>query len=629
MCGFLGLMNHHGTMQQNDMWNLLNLIRHRGPDSQQVFSVGQENGMLAFARLSIIDIDGGTQPICNEDKKIEVILNGEIYNYVELTRELVAKGHQFYTNSDTEVLVHLYEEYGMDMLSRLRGMFAFALWDDRIQKLYLVRDRIGIKPLYYAKKDGMVAFASEIKPMLRFPFVTKNISERALSSFLSYEYIVAPDTIFEDIQKLEPGHYLVIGTQDIEEIEYWDCCDVTMSDNTVEAAESAVIDLLRESVRLHMRSDVPIGVFLSGGIDSGLIAALAAKEADQIATYTIRFENADFDESEMAQRVADKYNTRHHCFTVSDKQIKEFFPKMMWAFDEPLGDSGILPNYIINELVSQEGIKVVLTGAGGDELFAGYSYYFQNERESKLASVSPLIRAIAYLVRGVNPELSRKLIRSISYGNDRYLHYIGHKTVWGDGALERLLNCHVKDSNILSKRFYDRCKNDDMLNKCLYTDIKSYLCDDLLCLADRASMIHSIEGRVPFLDHKLVEYAMGIPGEIKTLHGNRKGLLKKIAEHYLPAELVHLPKQGFNAPINRWSDGEFGRLMIQMLKSERCISRSYWNKKEFCKYLNRPAALKKDFHKTYLLFTLEMYMRVHVDHEYNSLDEVSWRDIYE
>lgn len=615
-------------MKDEQIWELLQLIQHRGPDSQQVFGVGNEDGILAFVRLSIIDLEGGTQPIYNEDRSVAVILNGEIYNYRELTEQLILNGHQFYTNSDTEVLVHLYEEYGIEMLSQLRGMFAFALWDEKKCRLYLVRDRLGIKPLYYALDGKTIGFASEIKPMLRFPFVSKNISEKALENFLNYGYIVAPDTIFQDIYKLEPGHYLAVESDKIIDEKYWDCSKNCTVEDGSEGIEQKVIELLEESVKLHMRSDVPVGVFLSGGIDSGLIAAMAAKTAEQIATYTIRFDGAAFDESEMAAKVAERYKTKHHCYTVSSEQIKELFPKMMWAFDEPLGDSGILPNYIINELVAKDGIKVVLTGAGGDELFAGYSYYLESDREQKLSKYAWLIKKIAYGVKGVNPELSRKLIRTVSYKNDRYLHYIGHKTVWGDGALKRLLNISVKEPSYTTRRFFERYNGDD-LNKCLYTDMKSYLCDDLLCLADRASMIHSVEGRVPFLDHKLVEYAMDIPGSVKLLNGDRKGLIKKAAEHFLPEELIHLPKQGFNAPINTWSNGEFGNLMIHVLKSERCQSRFYWNRNELNCYLKKKSVLGKDFHKTYLLFTLEMYMRIHVDNDFKSPEDILWREIYE
>lgn len=628
MCGFLGLMNHQGIMNREQIWELLRLIHHRGPDSQKVFCVGNEEGILAFARLSIIDLEGGTQPIYNEDQSVAVILNGEIYNYQELTEQLKANGHQFCTSSDTEVIVHLYEEYGIKMLSHLRGMFAIALWDEKKGCLYLVRDRLGIKPLYYAVQEKTVGFASEIKPMLRLPFVSKAVSEKALENFLNYGYVVAPDTIFKDIHKLEPGHYLVIDSEKIVKKEYWDCNERYSITEAADQIEQKVIELLEESVKLHMRSDVPVGVFLSGGIDSGLIAAMAAKTTGQIETYTIRFDDASFDESEMAAKVAEKYRTKHHCYTVSSSQIKELFPRMMWAFDEPLGDSGILPNYIINELAAKDGIKVVLTGAGGDELFAGYSYYLENAREQRLRKYAWPIKKAAHGLKRVYPEISRKLIRSVSYKDNRYLHYIGHKTVWGDGVLKRLLNSSVKEPSYTTRRFYDKCNGDD-LNKCLYTDIKSYLCDDLLCLADRASMIHSVEGRVPFLDHKLVEYAMDIPDSVKLLHGSRKGLLKKVAEQFLPEELIHLPKQGFNAPINTWSNGEFGNLMMKVLKSERCQNRFYWNTKELNRYLKKKSVLGKDFHKTYLLFTLEMYMRIHVDNDFKSPEDILWGKIYE
>lgn len=627
MCGFLGLVNHRGVLSEDEFNNVLQVIRHRGPDSQSIFDLGNTYARLGFVRLSIIDIDGGTQPIYNETKSVAVILNGEIYNYVELAEELKQQGYVFTTNSDTEVLVHLYEEYGINMISKLRGMFAFALWDDVKQELYLVRDRIGIKPLYYTSNNGMFGFGSEIKPLLRFPFVTKELSERGINLFLNYGYIIAPDTIFKDIKKLEAGHYLLIKKDQIIDTEYWDCRNPEQNLEAVGDIEEKVIQLFKESIRMHMRSDVPIGVYLSGGIDSGLIAAFAAQEAGKISTYTIRFEDAEFDESYMAAKVAEKYHTEHHCYTVSNKQMMELFPKMMWVFDEPLGDSGILPNYLINELVAKDGIKVVLSGAGGDELFAGYLYYFENEREKKLRKLAPLVKIAAKITKKSSPELSGKLIRSIIYDSDRYEHYNGHKIVWGNEELQNLLN--LNDRTVKSTRKYFDEFNGEHLNKVLYTDLKTYLCDDLLYLTDRACMIHSVEGRVPFLDHRLVEYALSIPAEKKTLNGNRKGMLKQIAEQFLPAEMINLPKQGFNAPVNSWSNGEFGQLMIKVLRSDRCQNRVFWNEKYLNRYLGQKEVLGKAFHKTYLLFSLEMYLRIHVENDYDSVMAVDWKEAYE
>ncbi len=631
MCGFVGIFNKGGLISSETMEQYLSLIRHRGPDSQRIHTI--EDGMtgsIAFARLSIIDLDNGTQPIFNEDKSIVVVQNGEIYNYLELAESLKARGHVFHSQSDTEVIVHLYEEYGIKMLDHLRGMFAIVLWDKRLEKLYLIRDRIGIKPLYYSKTEDGFGFASEIKPLLQMPFVTKDLSPIGLHCFLRFGYVLAPHTIFKDIHKLEPGHYIETDQKGFSIHKYWDCDQIETNPRSKAEMSKELMEIFDESVQLHMRSDVPIGIFLSGGIDSGLIAARAAACSDKVQTYTLRFEDADFDESAMAKLVADKYGTEHHCYTVDADRMKELFPRLMWACDEPLGDSGLLPNYIINELAADDGIKVVLSGAGGDELFAGYTYYFESEVEKKLHKYPRIIKAGAKILKYIHPDLSDKLIRSISYCNDRYTHYLGHKTVWSthqiDSLLDKQYDSESKSEQV--KDYYDRFSGDD-LNKCLYTDLKAYLCDDLLLLADRTSMIHSVESRVPFLDHKLVEYALGIPSGVKAPEGARKALLKEIAEDCLPTELIHLPKQGFNAPVSSWCHGDFGRIMLNVLTSSRCLERKIFDLKAILKYLQQDTALKKGFHKTYLLFTLEMYMRVHIDNAYSSADEIDWRRIYE
>lgn len=624
MCGFAGVFNYKGEYSL-DMNHILGLIHHRGPDRQRVLELS--GGIsLGFARLSIIDLVGGEQPMENEDGSIIVMLNGELYNYIELREKLIAKGHHFHSKSDTEVMLHMYEEYGISMLEAIQGMFGAVIVDRANRVNYLLRDRMGIKPVYYCEKDRTLGFSSEIKPLLRFPFVSKKIRQESVGEFLNYEYIQAPDTLFADVKKIMPGYYLKLSELGLEEIKYWDCNNIPEVEMDLEQCKKQTLEKMRESVALHLRSDVPLGIFLSGGIDSGLLAALASEQLPSVETYTLRFENGNFDESELAGLVAKRYETNHHCCTVSSENLKQLLPEMLWFCDEPLGDSGILPNYIINELAARDGIKVVLSGAGGDELFGGYPYYFESKREKQINAVPWLSRMLMYGIEPINPRLAQKMKRSLTYRKSPFQHMLMSETIFSNEDLNRYLKSGYR-GNSKKEEYYDRYINKG-LNSLLYTDIKTYLTDDLLLLSDRTCMASSVEGRVPFLHHPLVEYALSIPEYIKAPEGQRKWLLKKIAEDYLPKEIIYAPKRGFCSPVERWKDEGLAKNAYALLNSDRCLERSVWNADELRKYTTKQENYKKNFSRIYLLLVLELFFRIHIDGCYETKDKISLEAVY-
>ncbi len=620
MCGFAGVYDREGT-KDYDIEAAVQRIRHRGPDEKKIENI-EGNFQIGFVRLSIIDITGGSQPMHSQDGRIIVMCNGEIYNYKELREELQSKGYIFHSSSDTEVLLRMYEIYGIDMLPMLQGMFAVAIIDRNRDRTYLIRDRIGIKPLYYCmQKRGLCGFGSEIKPLLSYPFVTKSIDREAMAEFLSYEYIQAPKTIFKDIRQVMPGHYICLKGNDFEEKEYWDCneADVKTSMPVSEVREG-VLGLLKKSVELHLRSDVPVGIFLSGGIDSGLLAALASECKPNLDTYTLRFEGAEFDESGLAQLVADRYHTNHHCHTVKADDFERFLPEMAWHFDQPLGDSGILPNYILNSLIRKDGTKVILSGAGGDELFGGYTYYFQNQKEKYITAFPHAAAILSKLSKKINPDFAKKINRALSYTKEPFEYMLLRKTIQDREFLSRLTGYDIETEGI-KRAYYEKCKNDD-LNKLLYVDIKTYLADDLLLLSDRSCMAHSVEGRVPFLHHPLVEYAMGIPQEVKAPNGQRKWLLKEIAKDYLPKEVIEAPKRGFCSPVQRWKKLGLGQYAYRILNEEKCLNREVWNTENFRRFVSDKKNYEIHFLKIYLFLILELYFRVHVDNGFENAEMV-------
>lgn len=627
MCGFVALYDfaHKNNIEITE---LLNLIHHRGPDAQNVLNL--ENVKLGFARLSIIDIEGGKQPMQNSDGSISLVFNGEIYNYLELRNKLLEEGYKFSTKSDTEVILRMYEKYGIDMLQYLQGMYGVVIVDKNQNVSYVIRDRIGIKPIYYVKAPEAFAVASEIKPLLALPFVSKNIDKESVAEFLQYEYIHAPNTIFSDVKKLLPGHYLKVYDNNIKDVCYWDCNKVSIKKESIDICKQKLSDKFDEAIKLHLRSDVPIGAFLSGGIDSGLVVAFASKYIEKLNTYTLSFEKNDYDESNLAELVSKRYGTNHTHYVVSSNDMEKYLPEMLWYCDEPLGDSGILPNYIINQLVSKDGIKVVLSGAGGDELFGGYTYYFPNKKDKIINSFAIGFKCLSSVLKFFNPtnNYSKRIDMALSLRTGRINYMISAETVISDKEVDSFLKEKIKKRKIKEVYAKNYASSED-INKLLYTDLKTYLTDDLMLLADRTTMAHSIEGRVPFLHHPFVEYAFSIPEENKVPNNKRKWLLKEVAKDYLPEEFFEAPKRGFCAPIKNWSTTDFGRLIKKILLSSKFEERKLWNTTYIKKCVCNEKYFAKNFHKLYLLYLLEIYFRVHIDNKFNDISEIDIGELYE
>ncbi len=613
MCGILGIYYRH-PVSHIDLAPLFPLIRHRGPDDLARYSDPAGRLDLAFVRLAIIDLETGNQPLTNEDGNVVIVMNGEVYNYVELTDDLKRRGHRFSSRGDSETLVHLYEECGDELLASLEGMFAFALWDERRHRLLLARDPLGIKPLYYTVQPDYVAFSSEVKPLLRLPGVARDVNPQALNQYLTFHYTGAQQTIFAGIRKLPAGHKLVVDDDGIHETKYWDLqprASVPMPDADVEAA---ILSHFDESIRLHLRSDVPVGAFLSGGIDSGFLVARASHLHPRLRTYTLRFEDSANDESGLAAAVATRYGTDHRTFTVETQSLMSLLPGIVWACDEPLGDSGLLPNYIINELAAQDGVRVVLNGTGGDELFAGYTHYFPSPLDEHLLRWPVLTSAVAAGIRPSHPGIAGKLQRALDWNLNPARHYLGHLTYWASSDLANLLQPDYRFAGVNAQHLHylDRFAGDD-LNAKMYCDLKTYLVEDLLLMLDRTTMIHAIEGRVPFLHRKFIEYVMSLPGDAKAPAGRRKDLLRRVARPFLPEALFSQPKMGFSSPVGTWLAGPVGDDVATIMLSERSLSRQWWNQDALRRFVASRDSRGRRVHHLFLLFMLEIYCRVHLD----------------
>lgn len=565
MCGICGKLNFSNDRPVEDDFldRMCQQLRHRGPDDQGMYvkhSIG-----LGMRRLSIIDVDGGHQPIHNEDKTVWVVCNGEIYNFHELRYDLQSRGHVFLTNSDTEVIVHAYEVYGLDFLEKLRGMFAIALWDNRMQRLVLARDRVGKKPLYYTVGNGALLFGSEIKALLQDPSVSRRVDPRALDLYLTYQVVPAPLTMFQGILKLPPACRLVCEKGAITVEPYWTLDDTPDDTFQPEECSERVLALLRESVKLRMISDVPLGAFLSGGLDSSIVTALMAEQSRMpVKTFSIGFEEEEFSELQFARAIAERYGTDHHELIVKP-DIAGLIPKLVRHFDEPFGDSSAIPTYYLSEMTRQS-VTVALSGDGGDELFAGYWKYplfEQMMQESLLLSrvKAGLHWGFSVVDPTIFPEgsaagrLARSLTVRTMSTESRNFHWLSYFTPYGKRQLySDDMRKYLASGNATSwyERQLDRSRQSDAMSRILMADFISYLPDDLLTKVDMASMANSLEVRCPLLDHHLVEYAARIPWSYKVRQGDTKWILKRACEGLIPSEIMGRRKQGFAIPINRW-----------------------------------------------------------------------------
>jgi asparagine synthase (glutamine-hydrolysing) len=589
MCGICGVLSFAGAGVDRGVLESMNeTLVHRGPDSGGAF-VDSRVG-LAARRLAIIDLAGGDQPIANEDGSVTVVQNGEIYNYRELRAELERRGgHRFSTRSDTEVLVHLYEEYGPEFATRLRGMFAIALWDDRQGRLVVARDRYGIKPLYYREQGDTLSFASELKALLRMPGFSREIDLEALDAFLAFGFVPAPLTIFREARKLAPGSMLVWedGPRPSLRISRYArpspvSADRVRSEDEETLAEE-LLDRLRDSVRAHLIADVPVGVFLSGGIDSSLIVALASEvSSGPVKTFTVGFEERHFDERGAARLIADRYATDHHEIIMHPDGVT-LLPAMAEVFDEPFADASAIPTYLIAQL-ARKHVKVALSGEGGDELFGGYNYYVGH-------GLAPVIGPLAAAVRPLVDRLPTSSAKSSTFdwkakrfvGGARLpvveRHYAWKTYVPPDERADLILpdrRAAQDPLELLSAR-YAETEGAEELARVMDLDIGIFLVDDMLVKTDRATMAHSLEARVPMLDPAVEELTNALPGRLKVRRLAKKRLLRRAAEPLVPERILSGEKRGFSVPRAAWLRGELQPFVREVLSAENLRRQDFFS----------------------------------------------------
>ena len=598
---------------------------HRGPDDEGIFARGPVG--LGTRRLSIIDLAGGHQPLSNEDGTVWVSHNGEVYNFPELREELIAHGHRFSTRTDTETLVHAYEQWGDDFVQRLRGMFAFALWDEKSRRLLLVRDRLGIKPLYYASLDDRsLVFGSELKAILVHPGVRREVEPRALDLFLTLEYIPAPLSIFRGIHKLPAGHLLTYENGRVEVKKYWDLETASMPDGKPrEKSLPEIMDrlygLLKESVKLRLVSDVPLGAFLSGGIDSSTIVGLMRElGASPLKTFSIGFEESSYNELPYARRTAERFSTEHEEFIIEPKAL-DLAEKLIRHLDEPLGDFSIFPTFLVSQM-SRPHVKVILSGDGGDEVFGGYEHY----QAQKVASCGP-VRLAASLVspfinrlpptakkKGAWNKLQRFLQGFENGAENRHLRWMiflsrkDKQRLYSAGFQQQLGRIEEVRRQPPFREVFAKMPAFDPVTGELYLDLKTYLVDDIMVKVDRMSMAASLEAREPLLDHKLVEYVFALDGRLK-LHGlTTKWIFKKTMERLLPRENIYRPKEGFSIPIKHWLRGELRELLLDHLSEKRIKEAGFFNPEPVQRMIAAHLSGKKNFsHQLWALLVFEIW----------------------
>jgi len=623
MCGIFGIYHFAQPelrVEFSDLKLMGDAIAHRGPDAEGFHL----DGNLGFGnrRLSIIDRSGGQQPIANEDQTIVVVYNGEIYNYQQIKVDLEQKGHRFSTSSDTEVLVHLYEEYGEDLITPLRGMFAFALWDARNRKLLVARDRVGIKPLFYTQTGTGIVFGSELKSLLKIKGIQREVDPIALDAYFTLSYIPAPLTIFSEIYKLRPGHLMTITQNGIRIRSYWDLAVEPDYSKPESYFLEGAMELMEEAVISHLMSEVPLGAFLSGGIDSGCVVALMARNLlSPVRTFTIGFGGAVggfSDERPYARMVAQHYGTSHHEQSVSPKAV-DVLQRVVQALDEPLADDSAIPSYYVSELAKSQ-VTVALSGLGGDELFGGYERYLGFQlgdwydylpRWMRTKVINPLAMRLPEQANG-NPAVNhlKRFIRGSGLpASARYLEFISLLTLQQRQQLyhpevRRQIDFSHIESHL--KSFFNQPKDVPSINRVFYQDVHTYLPDDILALTDRISMAHSLEVRVPFLDHKLLEFCFRIPPDMKLKFFQKKYLMKKCgATFLLPQAVLQHKKQGFVGPMAHWLRHDLKPYILEMLSEERLRKSGFFDPKAVQRILDEHFSLRETHDK--LIFALLVF----------------------
>ena len=656
MCGICGIMDfRRKPIDLQLLKRMTDILAHRGPDSWGAVALSEMEGKgvrpitfsdadgltgpagehgnynvgLGHRRLRIIDLsDAARQPMSNEDQSVWIVYNGEIYNYRELSSELKALGHVFRSHSDTEVIIHLYEEYGERCVDKLRGMFAFALWDADKRIFFLARDRVGKKPLFFFRDRDQFIFSSSLKSILLNPAVIREINPEIIHHFLTYEYNPTNETIFEGINKLPPGHLLTYKNGEISVKKYWDITDTYNAEakaHDMEYYSKRIVELFEESVRLRLVSDVPLGAFLSGGLDSSAIVAMMSRlEGAPVKTFSIGFDDESFSELRYARQVAEQFQTEHHEFIVTPKTI-DVLPALVWHSDEPFADPSILPTYYLSKM-TREYVTVALSGDGGDESFAGYESYIGEKLVTYYQMIPPYIRN--RLIRDTlkkYPESTRRidLVRRLKRFMEkaempperrewRLAFSNGMKeAIYSDDFRQQIME---NDSLALREREFFKIKKADLTTRLLNLDVKVYLPEDLLVKTDRASMAHALEVRSPFLDHHLMEFSASIPADMKFRGLTTKYILKKAFSHLLPKKIIHRPKQGFGVPLGSWFRGDLKKISYSVLLDEKAIRRGYFKRDAVKALLDEHCSGKFDHgHKIWSLLNLELWHRTFID----------------
>jgi asparagine synthase (glutamine-hydrolysing) len=651
MCGICGEIDFNKGVIVEPIRRMCKVLTHRGPDDEgTVFIRGKryfdvknylefppgENAFdvaLGHRRLSIIDLSAaGHQPMCNEDKSIWIVFNGEIYNFQEIRGGLEKKGHRFKSRSDTEVILHAYEEFGVECLNHFRGMFGFAIWDSNLQRLFMARDRLGKKPLVYFCHNGHFAFASEIKALLQVPEIERKVNATAIQHYLTYQYVPSPDTIFEGIKKLRPAHYLLYDRNGNIRIEpYWKLKFNSNHQTYTDAQElgDRIRTELEESVKLRLISDVPLGAFLSGGVDSSLIVGIMAKFSEKpVKTFSIGFEEKEFDELSYARLISNHFSTEHHEFVVKPNAI-EILPKLAWYYNEPFADSSAIPTYYVSKM-TKDHVKVVLTGDAGDENFAGYPRYLRSKYVSWFTRLPEKVRRNllpAFLrILSQSPWRRKTLNRLADFmemlSSHQGRNYAEQIKIFNqkekDDVFSEDFSRQVKGTDPLDYliKKYEEGDTDDLLEKLLYLDMTTYLPEDLLVKMDIATMANSLEARVPFLDHMFMELVAGIPPHFKLKGTRTKFILKKAFKGFLPDAIFKRRKMGFGVPVSRWFRNELKDYVYDILLDPRTLNRGYFRREGVQRLLNDHIVLRYDHSsKIWALLFLEMWFRVFIDKE--------------
>ncbi len=627
MCGITGFVNANGSPADRSIVEAMNLcIEHRGPD-EDGFYINQ-NVALAMRRLSIIDLASGQQPIYNEDRTKAIVFNGEIYNYQELRAGLLERGHKLSTKSDTEVVLHLYDEYGPDGLPPLRGMFAFAIWDERDQSLFLARDRVGKKPLLYSHQpNGDLIFGSEFRAVLEHPAVTREVDHVSIDDYLAYLCVPAPRTAFKNIRKLEPGHWLRWKNGKIETRRYWQPDPSKKIKISEEEAIEETTRLLRESTRLRMISEVPLGAFLSGGVDSSTVVALMAQESERpVKTFSIGFEEQDFSELKYARRVAEHVGAEYNEFIVRPNAL-EVIPTLVDHYGEPYSDSSAIPTYYVSK-ETRKHVTVALNGDGGDESFAGYERYAAMKLADLYKRVpavlrKALIEAPVSLIptselKRSRPRDAKRFLRAANLPRtERYSRWVttfDRETKRSLYTSEFSATLAGNDPIDLLEHWFSKSNGSGTLSSTMLTDLMTYLPNDLLVKVDIASMANSLEARSPFLDHKVIEFAASLPDNLKMKGFETKSLLKKVAARLVPREVIYRRKMGFGVPVGVWFRGDMKDFVKDVLLSQTSLKRGIIRPEMIEKYVEEHTAAKRDHSfQIWTLLMLELWFQRFID----------------